>query len=654
MHVKLITSETLCGAVSENDEEGFFFNGYAAGPLAGVPCPECRTHLQHILGCSLCLRHIQQTTDKILKKVIPKLSVEEADTDLVEILKRYQGSFDLESSHSSSQLYDKTESDRKKKSIPSIVKAMGDVIKLMDGLGVDSKALQTIQIDSITQHDPQSKKEEEEREMTTAKETTTVVDVDVVRFGEKIVIPEGLDIKAAIGALTRKAAEEDQDIQISHDFNLTPPEGAIAFLRTLTEMFGFVSPRETPGFFGPKPPTFVTIETSPDTTESVPWDRMSIPGIVGWLQPSINWVNDTPRFRLSGLVKGKNKAMVQKIADNIKKRTDSLYRGKAIFASFPLPGTTESIDDYFPKFMKLPNVSETDLIFSEEIQDLINTALFTPIEHSQACRDNGISLKRGILLEGPYGTGKTLTATVTARKCVANGWTFIYLKNVKELPQAINFAKVYAPAAIFAEDIDQVLSDPDHRDEEVNLILNSIDGIDSKGIEILTVLTTNNVEKITTAMLRPGRLDTVVPVRAPDAGAAIRLVKLFAGDQIAVDQDFTEVGTRLAGCIPAMIQEVVKRSKLGAVRRAASGGVLEITARDVEVSAMSMIAHMKLLAPKVPDTRSDRERAAEILGDKVGGALTEVLGALGAASPKPANGKGTQPIAAAQLPSTTS
>jgi transitional endoplasmic reticulum ATPase len=506
-------------------------------------------------------------------------------------------------------------------------------------------------LELYTEIDPNPEEESNMKMAESSNKVTTVVDVDVVRFGEKIVVPEGLDLKSAIGALTRKAAEEDQDLAISHDFNLTPPEGAIAFLRTLTEMFGFVSPKETPSFFGPQPPTFVTIETGPDKTESVPWGRMQIPGISGYLQPSINWVDGAPRFRLTGTVKGKNKAMVQKIADNIRKRTDSLYRGKAIYATFPEPGTTDSIDDYFPKFMRLPNIDESDLIFSTEIQDLIATALFTPIEHSQVCRDNNISLKRGVLLEGPYGTGKTLTATVTARKCVANGWTFIYLRDVKQLPQAINFSKAYTPAVIFAEDIDQVLANPDHRDEEVNGILNSIDGIDSKGVEIITVLTTNNVDKITTAMLRPGRLDTVVPVRPPDAEAAIRLVKLFAGDQIAADQDFTEVGASLKGCIPAMIQEVVERSKLGAVRRAARGGILEITAHDVEVAALSMIAHMRLLEPKVPDTRSDRERAAEILGERLGKSLGEVL----TSASQKSNGKST--VASdvkPQLPVTTS
>ena len=68
-------------------------------------------------------------------------------------------------------------------------------------------------------------------------------------------------------------------------------------------------------------------------------------------------------------------------------------------------------------------------------------------------------------------------------------------------------------------------------------ILNVIDGIESKGTEIITVLTTNNLGNITSAMLRPGRLDAIVSVRAPDAKAAQQLVRLYAGTLLAADDD---------------------------------------------------------------------------------------------------------------------
>ena len=191
------------------------------------------------------------------------------------------------------------------------------------------------------------------------------------------------------------------------------------------------------------------------------------------------------------------------------------------------------------------------------------------------------------------------------------GWTFIYLKDVTRLAQAYAFAEHYQPAVIFAEDIDQILKD-ERRSSEINDVLNALDGIDSRGMEVVTVLTTNHLEKITKAMLRPGRLDTVVSVKPPDAAAAIRLVRLYAGERLEDNTDLSKAGELLAGEIPALIREVVERSKLAALRR---DGDLKLVGEDIEVTARSMKAHMTLLKPVEPDKRSDREKAAQILAD---------------------------------------
>lgn len=170
---------------------------------------------------------------------------------------------------------------------------------------------------------------------------------------------------------------------------------------------------------------------------------------------------------------------------------------------------------------------------------------------------------------------------------------------------------------IFAEDIDQVLNDPNRRDNEVNDILNVLDGIDTKGVEIITVLTTNYLEKITQAMLRPGRLDTMISVRAPDADAAQRLIRFYVGSDLAEGTNLDEASAVLAGIIPALIREVVERSKLAAIRRVGShgGGEVKLTGEDIEITARTMKRHMKMLEPKKKDERSEREKAAQIIAD---------------------------------------
>jgi transitional endoplasmic reticulum ATPase len=58
--------------------------------------------------------------------------------------------------------------------------------------------------------------------------------------------------------------------------------------------------------------------------------------------------------------------------------------------------------------------------------------------------------------------------------------------------------------------------------------LNEIDGVESKGKELITILTSNHAENINQAMLRPGRLDAVLSIQAPDAFAAEKLIRLYA------------------------------------------------------------------------------------------------------------------------------
>ena len=453
--------------------------------------------------------------------------------------------------------------------------------------------------------------------MTQAATKKTGRDIQVDRTGDKIVVPEHLNYDDAIAALTRRKKEEEEPIAVMHEFNMTVPEGMVALLNTLRELYGFVNPTSTPSWFGPQPPTFLAIDVAPGVTEQVPWGRIVIPGVSGHLDTSLSWKNGCPVFMLSGQVKGKDKNQIQKIADRMREmvRERSLYRGKAIRVKFVGEDEASSMDDFFPKFVDTADVKPSDLIFQRDTQELVDVTLFTPIEHSGECRDLKIPLRRGILLEGPYGVGKTLTANVTASKCVENGWTFIYLEDVTKLKQALEFARHYQPAVVFAEDIDQVLGDPSERDEDVNDILNSIDGIDTKNAEVITVLTTNNLTQITQAMLRPGRLDTVVPVRPPDAEAAVRLVQLFADKMLDPTEDTARIGEALAGKIPAVIREVVERSKLSAVRRLSDGGELRIVADDIVLAAQGMATHLKLLQPLVEDKRCDMEKAADRVGE---------------------------------------
>lgn len=450
------------------------------------------------------------------------------------------------------------------------------------------------------------------------KQNALLRDMSMERKGTKLIVPEEVDLDTAIRALQLKQKEEEEVIAVTHILDAEVAEGIVAFFRVLKNEFGFVSSTGTPGFFGARKPQFIGIETSPGHKESVPMGRLVIPGVDGWLEPSFAVKNSHVVFQLFGEVKGKHRHIVDKIADlvNVELSRNSIYKGHAIETEFLDVDDCDSLEDTFPRFAKVGSIRPEQVIFSAATEEEVDISMFTPIQHTEICRTHNIPLKRGILLEGPYGTGKTLTAAAGATLAKENGWTFIYLKDVTRLAQAYHFASRYQPAMIFAEDIDQVLNDPNRRDNEVNDILNALDGIDTKGVEIITVLTTNHLEKITQAMLRPGRLDTVISVRAPDADAAQRLIRFYAGADLAENTNINEASKVLAGIIPALIREVVERSKLAAIRRVGShGGEVKLTGEDIEVTARTMKRHMEMLEPKKKDERSEREKAAQIIAD---------------------------------------
>lgn len=438
--------------------------------------------------------------------------------------------------------------------------------------------------------------------------------VAIERRGKKIILPDGMSFDEAAVWIRRKQQEDAMTVGLEEVIEGYPLDAAHAFSRAMAEIYGWTGMRPTPGFFGSTPPRMIGVQTGPgsEDTVQVPWGTFVIPNVDGTLSTSLVLKNGWPHFSIGGEVKNRDKAECAAIARRAREllKTESLYRGKAFRVEFP-----DDLDDFSirngPEFIDTSKTDPKELIFSKHLQDQIDANIFALIEHTEECRRMGVPLKRGILLEGPFGVGKTLTAHVAAKKCVENGWTFIYLKRTRDLAHAVRFARLYQPAMIFAEDIDRCLEDDSNDGDAIQEILNTIDGVDTKGTEIVVVATTNFLERITQAMLRPGRLDAVISVRPPDAEAAQRLIRLFGRDLVDPDAEFPEAGRLLQGQIPASIREVVERSKLAAL--AQEGRCDRLTDSHLSVMARGMFEHLELLKGKPEDKRSDIEKAAGVL-----------------------------------------
>lgn len=434
---------------------------------------------------------------------------------------------------------------------------------------------------------------------------------EIVRHGEKLTLPSGMNYDDAIDLLERRKEYEEEETEFSETYDVMPWDGAHALAEVLIQKFGWAPATSTPGFFGDTPPKLISVEVAPGEFKRVPWGQFSLPNIQGFIQTGVSKKGNRYTFQLRASIKRLDEETVRSLFEEVREylKAGSIYQGKAIKMRFR-DEDGDPLEMPEPKFIDTSKIDPASLIYAADVQASVETNLFAPISRVRDCLANGIPVKRGVLLGGTFGTGKTMAATVASRLAVDAGVTYVYVPRADELPDAIEFAKQYqSPACvIFCEDIDRVTSG--ERSVEMDDILNILDGIDTKNSHIITVLTTNDLRSINPAMLRPGRLDAVIDVTPPDGPAIEKLLRLYGGEAIAPDTDLSEAGHVLAGNIPAVVAEVIKRAKLAQLRLQPAGEKVALLSEAAIVeAARTMQAQVKLLKeqsePKTPPLTLD-------------------------------------------------
>lgn len=435
-----------------------------------------------------------------------------------------------------------------------------------------------------------------------------------------IKLPAGMSKEEGAKWLQRAHESDEQVINVVRTFDCEPLEGAWALAQVLKRKYGWTAlvERELQVFFSSvsMPPTLFEIKLDGDNRATVPFGEMQIPGIDGTIKAGANIKKNLREFILSANVKRKHETEVTELVAAVEReiRENSIFKGKAISIEFrDASGEMATRDwDWMPEFLTI-EANPEGLVFPSDTELAIEASLFAPIRYHKFADKHRLPAKRGILLEGPYGVGKTLCAQHTAKLCAENGWTFIHLGDVRDLEQAVQFAQRHQPAVVFSEDVDRTLSG--ERTSDIDRILNVLDGITSKDTAVITVLTTNDVGSINRALLRPGRIDAIVPIRAPDAEAARKLVRFYGGANLNVDlKNDAIMDTAIeplvkAGANAATIRECVDRAGWLAVSRS-NGKSSEVDALLLNDVADSM-ASFKF--PEVPAAKTALESAFQFL-----------------------------------------
>jgi ATPase family protein associated with various cellular activities (AAA) len=487
---------------------------------------------------------------------------------------------------------------------------------------------------------------------------------EVVREGKKIILPEGMTTRQAIKTLERQDIYDNELVKLEFDFDYFVWDGAHAFAKVMEKRYGFVFGEVQMSWFGDEPPELRGIEVNRGKVVQVPWGLFSTPSVKGAkFVTSYKLKEGRMNFQMSVTCKHMHEDEIKSLRDEVELylQEHSIYKGKAISINFTDDRGNLLVDLKppqipTPKFLDLSKIVDGELVFSKPVGDAIKTNLFTVLEQPDRVRKAKIPLKRGILLAGNFGVGKTLTAYVAAQKAVKSGITYIYCQNPTEFKHVMRFAAQYTPALVFCEDVDRIV--PLARDKAVDELINVIDGVETKNTEIVTVFTTNEVKNVNPALLRPGRMDAVILISEPDAEAVQQLVRNYLGKFLNPDADLTEIGQMMEGNIPSIIREVCERAKLSAISFIPPGEELKhIPVEALKEASTTMQMQLDLLTNRSIPKKEDHVLAIESvgaalfhIGNSIAGIKQEVKPIDGKQEAKLIDGKQKQPKDGKVLP----
>ena len=175
-------------------------------------------------------------------------------------------------------------------------------------------------------------------------------------------------------------------------------------------------------------------------------------------------------------------------------------------------------------------------------------------------REMGIPWRRGYLLHGPPGNGKSSLVTTLAGIFEADVYV-LDLTNPRVTDSALNdlIDSVPPRAILVIEDIDAAFSKREKADGggvSFSGLLNALDGVGS-GEGRLLFMTTNHREHLDPALVRPGRADRHFAIENPMAEQIERLFLRFFPGKERVAHEFSVLAIRRAPSMAALQEHLL-------------------------------------------------------------------------------------------------
>jgi ATP-dependent 26S proteasome regulatory subunit len=263
------------------------------------------------------------------------------------------------------------------------------------------------------------------------------------------------------------------------------------------------------------------------------------------------------------------------------------YRGKVIsLEALDRFGNTGAV-----KVHSLRAVTRDEVILPQPTLRLLEQNVINFIQQRDNLKKLGMASKKGLLLYGPPGAGKTHTIHYLASQLPGHTTLLVTAEQIGLLDHYFELARLLQPTMLVIEDVDLIVRTGEQKsgpcDESLlNKLLNEMDALE-EDTATLFVLTTNRPEQLeATLASRPGLIDQAIEFPLPDEQGRQRLIRLYARSLKVSEELVNVIAQKINRASGAFIKELMRRAAQYFLQSGESG---ELRLHHVESALEEML-----------------------------------------------------------------